>query len=78
MSVAGRDNLVDSIATAFANSRPTPFMVGWSRPSRTWLRAKRWMETPSLGYITLLRDGARAHSLPETHIWFLESVEHAQ
>jgi len=33
---------------------------------------------PSLRYITLLRDGARAHSLPETHIWFLESVEHAQ
>src|ERR1700724_4668391 len=34
MSVAGRDNLVDSIATAFANSRPPPSMVGWSRPSR--------------------------------------------
>ena len=33
---------------------------------------------PSLRYITLLRDGARAHSLPGTHIWFLESVEHAQ
>jgi hypothetical protein len=33
---------------------------------------------PSLRYITLLRDGARARSLPETHIWFLESVEHAQ
>ena len=49
MSVAGRDNLVDSIATAFANSRPTPFMVGWSRPSRTWLRAKRWMETHRCG-----------------------------
>jgi hypothetical protein len=33
---------------------------------------------PSLRYITLLRDGARAHGLPETHIRFLESVEHVQ
>ena len=32
----------------------------------------------SLRYITLLRDGARAHGLPETHIRFLESVEHVQ
>ncbi len=33
---------------------------------------------PSLRYITLLRDGARAHGLPETYIRFLEGVEHAQ
>ena len=33
---------------------------------------------PSLRYIILLRDGARAHGLPETHIQFLESVEHVQ
>jgi len=33
---------------------------------------------PSLRYITLLRDGPRAHGLPETHIRFLESVEHMQ
>jgi gamma-glutamylcyclotransferase len=33
---------------------------------------------PSLRCITLLRDGARAHGLPETHIRFLESVEHVQ
>jgi hypothetical protein len=33
---------------------------------------------PSLRYITLLRDGARAHGLPETHIQFLESVDHVQ
>jgi len=33
---------------------------------------------PSQRYITLLRDGARAHGLPETHIRFLESVEHVQ
>jgi hypothetical protein len=33
---------------------------------------------PLLRHITLLRDGARAHGLPETHIRFLESVEHVQ
>jgi gamma-glutamylcyclotransferase len=32
---------------------------------------------PSLRYITLLRDGARTHRLPETYIRFLERVEHA-
>jgi gamma-glutamylcyclotransferase len=32
---------------------------------------------PSLRYISLLRDGARARGLPETHIQFLERVEHA-
>ena len=33
---------------------------------------------PSLRYITLLQDGARAHGLPDTHIRFLESVEQVQ
>jgi gamma-glutamylcyclotransferase len=33
---------------------------------------------PSLRYITLLRDGARAHGLPEHYIRYLESVEHAR
>jgi len=33
---------------------------------------------PSLRYITLLRGGARAQGLPETHIRFFESVEHVQ
>ena len=32
---------------------------------------------PSLRYITLLRDGARAHGLPEDYIRLLESVDHA-
>jgi cation transport regulator ChaC len=32
---------------------------------------------PSLRYVTLLRDGARAHGLPVHYIRFLESVEHA-
>jgi cation transport regulator ChaC len=33
---------------------------------------------PSLRYITLLRQGARAHGLPEHYRRYLESVEHAQ
>ncbi len=32
---------------------------------------------PSLRYITLIREGARAHRLPETYIRFLEAIEHA-
>jgi cation transport regulator ChaC len=32
---------------------------------------------PSLRYLTLLRDGARAHGLPAQYISFLDSVEHA-
>lgn len=32
---------------------------------------------PSLRYITLLRDGARAHGLPEFWVSFLESIDHA-
>ena len=32
---------------------------------------------PSLGYLTLLRDGARAHGLPEHSIRFLDNVEEA-
>lgn len=31
---------------------------------------------PSLRYISLLREGARAHGLPEAWVRFLESVEH--
>ena len=31
---------------------------------------------PSLRYITLLRDGARAHGLPSYYIRFLENVDH--
>ncbi len=33
---------------------------------------------PSLRYITLVREGARAHGLPEHYIQFLDSVKHAQ
>jgi gamma-glutamylcyclotransferase len=32
---------------------------------------------PSLRYITLLREGARAHGLPEPYIRYLEGIEHA-
>ncbi|MBV8092570.1 MAG: gamma-glutamylcyclotransferase [Acetobacteraceae bacterium] len=33
---------------------------------------------PSLRYITLVREGARAHGLPEHYLGFLERIEHAQ
>jgi AIG2-like family len=33
---------------------------------------------PSLRYLTLLREGAQAHGLPEHYIRFLEQVEHAR
>ena len=33
---------------------------------------------PSLRYIQLLRDGARAHDLPAQYLRFLEEVEHAE
>jgi hypothetical protein len=31
---------------------------------------------PSLRYISLLRDGARAHGLPEAWVLYLDSVQH--
>jgi cation transport regulator ChaC len=33
---------------------------------------------PSLRYITLLREGARAHGLPEHYLRFLQDVKHAE
>ncbi len=33
---------------------------------------------PSLRYITLLREGAQAHGLPEHYLRFLDSVKHAE
>ena len=33
---------------------------------------------PSLRYITLIREGARAHGLPKSYIRFLQAVEHAE
>ena len=33
---------------------------------------------PSLRYITLLREGARAHGLPEHYLRFLDGIEHAK
>jgi gamma-glutamylcyclotransferase len=33
---------------------------------------------PSLRYITLLREGARAHGLPQHYLQFLDDVAHAQ
>nr|MBA2411714.1 gamma-glutamylcyclotransferase [Burkholderiaceae bacterium] len=33
---------------------------------------------PSLRYLTLIREGARAHGLPQHYLEFLESVDHAR
>lgn len=33
---------------------------------------------PSLRYVTLLRDGARAHALPAPYLRFLDNVKHAE
>jgi cation transport regulator ChaC len=41
-------------------------------------RGKETDGNPSLRYITLLRDGARAHGLPEDWVKFLETVKHAE
>ena len=34
--------------------------------------------SPSLRYITLIRDGARAHGLPDAYLRYLDGVKHAQ
>ena len=33
---------------------------------------------PSLRYITLLREGAKAHGLPDTWMAYLKSIQHAE
>ena len=46
-------------------------------PAVTYMaRGKETDGTPSFRYISLLRDGARAHGLPETWVRFLDSVQH--
>ena len=42
-----------------------------------WARGDEDDRKPSLRYLTLLREGTRAHGLPEHHIRLLEQVEHA-
>jgi cation transport regulator ChaC len=41
-------------------------------------RGKELDGTPSLRYISLLRDGARTHGLPEAWLQFLDSVRHLE
>ena len=36
------------------------------------------MRNPSLRYLTILREGARAHGLREHWLRFLDDVKHAQ
>jgi hypothetical protein len=48
-------------------------------PAITYMaRGKEVDGNPSLRYIKLMRDGARAHGLPEYYVRFLEAVEHAR
>jgi hypothetical protein len=49
----------------------------WFQPLTYVAEGKEDDGYPSLRYLTLLRDGARAHGLPEHYIRFLEQVEHA-
>jgi gamma-glutamylcyclotransferase len=39
-------------------------------------RGKETDGLPSLRYISLLRDGARAHGLPQVWLQYLDSVKH--
>ena len=64
--------------TAISRLRPKIVMVGVVQAVTYMAQGNEVDGKPSLRYITLLRDGARAHGLPETHIRFLESVEHVQ
>jgi hypothetical protein len=34
--------------------------------------------SPSLRYLTLMREGAHTHGLPEHYLRFLEQIEHAR
>lgn len=48
-------------------------------PSVTYIaEGKETDGRPSFRYITLLREGARAHDLPEHWVRFLENVKHAE
>ena len=54
-------------------------LAGERRPVVTYIAdGKNRDGNPSLRYITLLREGARAHDLPEHYLRFLDSVEHAR
>ena len=41
-------------------------------------RGKEADGTPSLRYLTLLRDGARAHGLPDAWVRYLDAVQHGE
>jgi hypothetical protein len=52
---------------------------GVGLPAVTYIaQGNRNDRRPSLRYLTLLRDGARAHGLPEHYTRFLEQIEHAR
>jgi gamma-glutamylcyclotransferase len=41
-------------------------------------QGNQFERSPSLRYLTLMREGARTHSLPEHYLRFLERIEHAR
>ncbi len=50
---------------------------GAALPAATLMaRGRNDDRTPSLRYLTLLREGARAHGLPAHYIQFLDQIEH--
>ncbi len=52
---------------------------GHNQPAVTYIaQGEETDGCPSLRYITLQREGARAHGLPEPWLRFLESIEHAR
>lgn len=52
---------------------------GWPIKAVTYIaKGKETDGNPSLRYITLLREGADEHGLPEHWVRFLENVEHAE
>ena len=54
-------------------------MDGNRLPAVTYIaEGKETDGRPSLRYITMLREGARAHGLPDHYVRFLESVRHAE
>ena len=52
---------------------------GWPLKAATYIaEGKEKDGNPSLRYLTLLRDGARAHDLPDHWVRYLENVRHAE
>jgi len=83
--ITRRDLLRLDLAGRSTGSRIPPFEIAAEDRNGRVVQVVTYMAQgnevdgkPSLRYITLLRDGARAHGLPEIYIQFLDGVEHAR